>query len=190
MMRLYARILVFWMLSFKPAFSLSSFTLISCDFSGSHVWMWELDCKEGWAQRIYAFELWCWKDSWESLGLQWDQRRSRSQSERKSTLKIHWKDMLKLKLQYFAKYRMRRADPLEKTLMLGKIEGRRKREQQRIDGWMAWTDTMDISWSKLLEVVKDSEAWRADEVTRVRHLLVTEQQQRDLDSLIHLTQVK
>ena len=53
--------------------------------------------------------------------------------------------MLKLKLQYFAKYWMRRADPLEKTLMLGKIEGRRKREQQRIDGWMAWTDTMDIS---------------------------------------------
>ena len=58
------------------------------------------------------------------------------------------------------------------------------------DGWMAWTDTMDISLSKLLEVVKDSEAWRADEVTRLRHLLVTEHQQRDLDSLIHLTQVK
>ena len=84
--------------------------------------------------------------------------------------------MLKLKLQYFG-HLMRRADSLGKILMLGKIEGRRKREQQRIRWLDGIMDTVDISLSKLLKVVKGSEAWHADEVTRLRHLLVTEQQQ-------------
>ena len=68
--------------------------------------------------------------------------------------------MLRLKLQYFG-YLMRRADSLEKTLMMGKIEGKRRREQQRIRWLKGITDSMDMSLSKLREIVKAGEGWRA-----------------------------
>ena len=95
--------------------------------------MWELDYKESWALKNWSFELWCWR---RLLRVPWTARRSNQSILKEISPEYSLEGlMLKLKLQYFG-HLMRRADSLEKTLMLGKIEGGRKRGQQRIRYWM------------------------------------------------------
>ena len=140
---LYSTVQKYWFIMFLPA------VMYRCE-------RWTI--KKAEHPRIDAFELWCWR---RLLRVPWTARRSNQSTQKEFNPEYSLEGLkLKLKLQYFG-HLMWSANSLEKTLMVGKIEGRRRRGQQRMRLLSSIINSMDMNLNKLQEIVKDREAWHA-----------------------------